>query len=141
MSNKDQNYFSNFHKMTKATTEKDFKTAMDKHWLTFHAEISRMNPEFKKTKKADFITFTRIARAMSFEDFFKYAQQELEVPPVKLKPDEMKSMRAALGLFAQLIPVMDSQFGADWFMKQKDAAPVVAAPVAAEPAAAQKKAA
>lgn len=131
-----QNAFNNFHKMAKNSNEKDFKTVMDKHWLLFHAEIARLNPEFKKTKKADFFTITKIARGCSPDEFIKFVNGDLEVPPVKLRPDELKSLRAAMELFRQVIPVMDAQFSVDWFFKQKDApAP---APAAAVP---EKKAA
>ena len=129
--------FTNFYKMAKGSAEKDFKVAMDKFWLQFHAEVGRLNPEFKKTKKMDFFTYVKIARGCSQDEFVKFASGEMEVPPVKLKPDEAKSLRAAIPLFVMLIPLMDAQFGVDWFFKQKDAVPV---PVAA-PAVPEKKAA
>ena len=71
----------------------------------------------------DFFTFAKIARGCTQEDFIKFATGEMEIPPVKLKPDELKSLRGAMELFSQLIPLMDGQFGCDWFFKQAQAAP------------------
>ncbi|MBK9294231.1 MAG: hypothetical protein IPM57_07270 [Oligoflexia bacterium] len=80
------------HKYLKKFTEKEIKAAVDKNWLKFHGEISKFNPELKKLKKMDFISYYKIAAKSGF-DIFSQLVNAGQIPKGSLTKSEEESLK------------------------------------------------
>lgn len=92
MSALDLKLVATVHKHLKSFSEKDIKSAVDKNWLKFHGEIAKFNPELKKLKKMDFISYYKVA-VKSALDVFSQLVNAGQVPKGALTKSEEESLK------------------------------------------------